>query len=95
MEFKRKKYVVAFLHDNYRNIDNAGRSLEDQYGWFSIGYAGHLLQLCVNSGLEVQGINRSIGAARRLTTHFRKSEPALRDLKSWQKDMRMNSHNLI
>jgi len=88
VEFQRKTY----LHDNYRNIDNAGKSLEDQYGWFSIG---HLLQICITSGLEVQAINRAIGAARRLTTHFRKSEPALCALKSQQKDMRMNSHNLI
>ena len=90
-----KKKIVAFLHDNCKNIDNAGKSLEDEYGWFSIGCAGHLLQLCVNSGLEIQPINRAIGAARRLTTHFRKSEPALRALKSRQKDMRVDSHNLI
>ena len=28
-----KENVVAFLHDNCRNIDNADKSLEDQYGW--------------------------------------------------------------
>ena len=38
-----KENIVAFLHDNCRNIDNAGKSLEDQYGWFSIGFANHLL----------------------------------------------------
>ena len=58
-----KENTVTFLHDNCRNINNAGKSLEDQYGWFSIGCAGHLLQLCVNSGLELQAINRAIGTA--------------------------------
>ena len=38
-----KENIVAFLHDYCRNIDNASKSLEDQYGWFSIGCAGHLL----------------------------------------------------
>ena len=90
-----KEQIVAFLHDNCKNSDNAGKSLEDEYDWFSIGCTGYLLQLCVNSGLEIQPINRAIGAARRLTTHFRKSEPALRALKSRQKDMRVDSHNLI
>ena len=58
-----KEQIVAFLHDNCKNSDNAGKSLEDEYDWFSIGCTGYLLQLCVNSGLEIQPINRAIGAA--------------------------------
>ena len=69
--------IVAFLHDNCKNIDNAGKSLKEEHGWFSTGCAGHLLQLCVNVGLEIQTISHAISAARRLTTHFRKSESAL------------------
>ena len=37
----------------------------------------------------------AVAAGQRLTTHFRKSEPALRALRSRQKDMRVDSHNLI
>ena len=87
--------IVAFVHDNCKNIDNAGKILESEHGWFSLGCAGHTLQLCVNSGLETTAIKNAVSAGRCLTTHFRKSEPALRALRSRQKDMRVESHNLI
>ena len=87
--------IVAFVHDNCKNIDNAGKTLESEHGWFSLGYAGHTLQLCVSSGLETTAIKNAISTGRCLTTHFRKSEPALRALRSRQKDMRVESHNLI
>ena len=74
--------VVAFVHDNCKNIENAGNTLEEECGWLSLGCAGHTLQLCVNSGLEIPAISRVIGAGQRLTTHFRKSEPALRALRT-------------
>ena len=54
--------VVAFVHDNCKNIENAGNTLEEEYGWLSLGCAGHTLQLCVNSGLEIPAISRVIGA---------------------------------
>lgn len=91
----RTEKVVAFIHDNCKNIANAGKVLESENGWISLSCAGHTLQLCVNSGLEVTVIKNTITAGRRLTTHFRKSEPALRALRSRQKDMRIDSHNLI
>ena len=70
--------VVAFVHDNCKNIENGGNTLEEEHGWLSLGCAGHTLQLCVNSGLEIPVISRAIAAGQRLNTHFRKSEPALR-----------------
>ena len=45
--------VVAFVHDSCKNIENTGNILEEEHGWLSLGYAGHTLQLCVNSGLEI------------------------------------------
>ena len=54
---------------------------------FFIGCAGHTLQLCVNSGLEIPVISRVVAAGRHLTTHFHKSEPALRALRIHQQDM--------
>jgi len=33
--------VVAFVHNNCKNIENAGKSLEEAHGWFSLGCAGH------------------------------------------------------
>ena len=64
--------VVAFVHDNCKNIDNAG-----------------------DSGLEIPAVSRVVAAGRRLTTHFHKSEPALRALKIRQQDMRVDQHQLI
>ena len=87
--------VVAFVHDNCENIENAGNTLEEERVWLSLGCAGHTLQLCVNSGLEIPVLSRAIAAGRRLTTHFRKSEPALRALRIRQQDMRMEPHQLI
>ena len=69
--------------------------MEEEYGWLSLGCAGHTLQLCVNSGLEIPVLSRVIAAGRCLTTHFRKSEPALRALRIRQQDMRMEPHQLI
>ena len=90
------KKVMAFVHDNGANIDCAARSLETELNWYSQGCAGHTLQLCVNAGLKINNtIDRAIGAARCLVTHFRKSEPALRALKSRQADMRSPTHRLI
>ena len=64
-----------------------------QLGWYSQGCAR---QLCVNAGLKVNHtIDRAIGAARRLATHFRKSEPALRALINRQADMLSPTHRLI
>ena len=50
----------------------------------------------MNNGLRInRSANRAIAAARRLVTHFRKSEPASRALKGRQADMRTPAHNLI
>ena len=90
------KKVVCFVHDNGANIDLAARMLKDELGWYSLGCAGHTLQLCVNNGLRInRSADRAIAAARRLVTHFRKSEPASRALKGRQADMRTPAHNLI
>ena len=50
------KKVVPFIHDNCKNIENAGKALESEHGWVSHGCAGHTLQLCVNAGLQITAI---------------------------------------
>jgi len=54
--------VVAFVHDNCKNVENAGNSLEEEQGWLSLGCARHILQLYVNSGLENPTISRILAA---------------------------------
>lgn len=88
--------ITSFVHDNGSNIDLAGRMLEEEKGWVTLGCAGHTLQLCVNSGLKInRQIDKAIAAARKIVTHFRKSEPAMRALRIRQSDMRAPSHCLI
>lgn len=56
--------VVAFIHDNCKNIDNAGKALESKYGWFSLSCAGHSKQWLRDNS------NECCSAALSLTTHF-------------------------
>ncbi|XP_011405991.1 PREDICTED: zinc finger BED domain-containing protein 4-like [Amphimedon queenslandica] len=92
----RHGIITSFVHDNGSNIDLAGRLLEEELGWATIGCAGHTLQLCVNSGLKInRKVVQAISASRKLATHFRKSEPAMRALRIWESDMKVPSHNLI
>ena len=58
--------------------------LHDKYGWYTEACAGHTLQLCVKAGLEIRSIQIAIAAARRLVTHFRKSELATTALRKRQ-----------
>ena len=87
--------VAVFVDNNCKSIENAVNILEEKHGWLSLECVGHTLQLCVNSGREIPVISWAIAAGRCLTTHFRKSEPALHVLRTSQQDMRMEPHQLI
>lgn len=83
---------MAFVQDNGTNMD-MGKLLELEFGWHSLGCAGHTLQLCVNAGLKVNStIEHGICAAWCLVTHFRKSEPALHALKFSQEGTNIPNH---
>ena len=86
---------MAFIHDNGANIGLAART-EAEQGWYSLGCAGHMLQLCVNAGLKINSsIDCAIGAAQCLVSHFRKSEPAMGAFRNHQKAMQTPNHCLI
>ena len=87
--------VSAFVHDSGSNIRLAGQLLHDKYGWYTEACAGHTLQLCVKAGLEIRSIEIAIAAARRLVTHFRKSELATTALRKRQDQMQVEQHNLV
>ena len=88
--------VVSFVNDNGSNIHLVVRLLENELGWFSMGCAGHTLQLCVNAGLKVNSsVDQVIAAAHCFVTHFRKSKPSMSALKGRQPDMRTPPHCLI
>ena len=90
------KKVMAFIHDNGANIGLAARTLEAEQGWYSLGCAGHTLQLYVNAGLKIiSSIDCAIGAVQCLVSHFRKSEPAMGAFRNHQKAMQTPNHCLI
>ena len=86
--------VSAFVHNSGSNIRLAGQ-LHDKYGWYTEACAGHTLQLCVKAGLEIRSIEIAIAAARRLVTHFLKSELAITALRKRQEQMQVEQHNLV
>ena len=40
------KKIVAFIHDNCKNIKNAGKVFKSEHGWVLHGCAGHTLIEC-------------------------------------------------
>lgn len=88
--------VLAVVHDNAANVVAALRILEGKYGVASHRCAGHTLQLVVNHALKKDPqINKTLGAARCLVEHFRRSELASRKLKDKQKQWGTAEHKLI
>lgn len=64
--------VVGFVHDSASNMKLSGQLLHEKYGWASESCAGHDIQLCLKDGLQIDVVDRAIGAARRLVEHFKK-----------------------
>ena len=87
--------VIAFIHDSGSNINLAGKVLSDKYGWYTEACAGHQIQLCVKSGLQIRSIETAIAAARRLVGHFHRSELATSALRKRQEQMETKQHKLI
>ncbi|XP_074535564.1 E3 SUMO-protein ligase ZBED1-like [Halichoeres trimaculatus] len=87
--------IVGIVHDNGSNIVLAANILNKKYGWMSVRCAGHTLQLVVNHALKQTQITKTLGAARCLVAHFRKSELASSKLKTKQQQMGTPEHKLI
>ncbi|XP_065816547.1 E3 SUMO-protein ligase ZBED1-like [Labrus bergylta] len=87
--------VVAIVHDNGSNIVLAANILLEKHGWMSICCAGHTLQLVINHALKQTQITKTLGAARCLVEHFKRSELASSKLKTKQQQMGTPEHKLI
>ncbi|XP_076849046.1 E3 SUMO-protein ligase ZBED1-like isoform X2 [Brachyhypopomus gauderio] len=88
--------VLAIVHDNAANVVAALRILEEKYGVASHRCAGHTFQLVINHALKKDPqINKTLGAARCLVEHFRRSELASSKLKQKQKLWGTADHKLI
>ncbi len=65
--------IVAVVHDSAANAELAGEIMLQSNNWETVRCVAHLLQLCINEGLENSTINRAIAAARKLVGHFKHS----------------------
>ena len=54
-------------------MELTGQILEEDCGSESLSCAAHCLQLCVNEGLELRHIAKTIAAAKKLVGHFKHS----------------------
>ncbi|KAM3912250.1 E3 SUMO-protein ligase ZBED1-like [Leptodactylus fuscus] len=62
--------VSCVVHDRSASMTAHAQSFKDTYGWASLCCTSHLLQLCVQAGLQVQEVKEALGAARELVSYF-------------------------
>ena len=87
--------VVAVVHDQGSNMQASLRILNDESEWASVNCAAHMLQLCVNEGLQIPSIAALLAAGRKLVGHFKHSSKATAALAQKQKQMNMPVKKLI
>ncbi|XP_066436005.1 E3 SUMO-protein ligase ZBED1-like [Eleutherodactylus coqui] len=62
--------VSCVVHNQWASLSAHGQTCKDTYGWTSLCCTSHVLQLCVQAGLEVQEVKEALGAARDLVSFF-------------------------
>ncbi|XP_056395015.1 E3 SUMO-protein ligase ZBED1-like [Hyla sarda] len=62
--------VSCVVHDRSESISAHAQSFKDSFGWASLCCTSHVLQLCVQAGLEVQEVKDALAAARGLVSYF-------------------------
>ncbi|XP_064417131.1 E3 SUMO-protein ligase ZBED1-like [Latimeria chalumnae] len=87
-----KGKITACVHDNASNIVLENTALLE---WESNPCFAHTLQLAINDGFKVSSINRVVGAASRLISHFHHSTVATQALKLKQQQQNLPQHRLM
>ncbi|KAM9326239.1 E3 SUMO-protein ligase ZBED1-like [Gastrophryne carolinensis] len=62
--------VSCVVHDQSSLLSVYSRSFKEDYGWTSLCCSAHILQNCVQAGLEVQDVKEALTAARGLVSIF-------------------------
>ncbi|XP_075042982.1 E3 SUMO-protein ligase ZBED1-like [Mixophyes fleayi] len=62
--------VSCVVHDRSASVSSHAQSLKDAHGWASLCCTSHVLQLCVQAGLEVEEVSEALCAARGLVYYF-------------------------
>uniref|UniRef100_H2ZY19 HAT C-terminal dimerisation domain-containing protein n=1 Tax=Latimeria chalumnae TaxID=7897 RepID=H2ZY19_LATCH len=87
-----KGKITTYVHDNASNIVLANTALLE---WESNPCFAHTLQLAINDGFKFSSINRVVGAASRLVSHFHHSTVATQALKLKQQQQNLPQHRLM
>ena len=83
-----EKKVVSIVHDEAANAKAAGNILSEEVGWQSNACAAHLLQTAIKHTIESSPpVQKLLGSARRLVSHFRQSIQATELLLHKEKQM--------
>ena len=86
--------VKGIVHDQASNMQLSGQMLEEDCGTESLSCAAHRLQLCINEGLELRRISKTVAAAKKLVGHFKHSPLATFELCKRQEAMSMQPQRL-
>ncbi|XP_072254307.1 E3 SUMO-protein ligase ZBED1-like, partial [Pyxicephalus adspersus] len=71
VEFGLSSNVVScIVHDNPSMLSSYFRPFKDAYGWTSLCCTAHVLQGCIQAGLEVEEVKETLTAARDLVSYF-------------------------
>ncbi|KAL0151741.1 hypothetical protein M9458_052967 [Cirrhinus mrigala] len=90
--------IVSVVHDNATNMVACTNQLAQDPSWGTVQgvrCAGHTLQLCINSALKKDPVCRTVAAARRLVSHFKKSAKATTALAEKQRELNVAEHKLV
>ncbi|KAM4020423.1 E3 SUMO-protein ligase ZBED1-like [Anomaloglossus baeobatrachus] len=68
--------VTCVVHDRSSSLTAHAQSFRDSYGWSSFCCTAHVLQLCVQAGLDVQEVKEALAAARGLVSYFQEDYKA-------------------
>ncbi|XP_006265043.1 E3 SUMO-protein ligase ZBED1 [Alligator mississippiensis] len=76
------KAVSCVIHDSLRDTAANSEQLQGTYGWASLCCAAHLLDLCIQAGLEVEQVQEALSAARGIVRYFQQDAKATCSLNS-------------
>lgn len=80
-EFGLTGKIESCVHDNARNMENAGSRCDD---WSDVSCFGHTLQLCIKPVMEILSVSNAMARCRKLVGHFKHSTTLTAELTNRQ-----------
>lgn len=85
--------ILACVHDNASNIVSANSP--QMVPWKSAPCFAHTLQLAINDGMRIVGVEEVVQVCNKLVSHFHHSTLASKCLEEKQKSLNLPIHRLI